>query len=97
MAKDISYIFEMYAKNESMTHEDFTKCGMCWQAKLRSDVAKEFIADGKTEESDLGPLYNEVDKRWLETSLYKEVAELLKSGKTMDEVAEIMEEKGVEI
>src|SRR5271165_7626179 len=93
---DIKRIFEFWATEES-EHPDVTKCGQCWQTHLRSEVAKEFLQAGRTAESDVKDMYSEIDRRWRETSLFKEVQDLMKTGKTITEIAEIMTAKGIEI
>ena len=87
--------YEDYIDLTFMEHKDFEKCGQCWKQKLISDVATEMKAAGK--EFDLIAIFEEADKRWKETSLYKEVKGLLKSGLTIDEAQAIMAAKGIDI
>lgn len=87
--------YEHYTDLTFMEHKDYEKCGQCWRQKLIADVAKEQQAAGKP--FDLISIFDEADTRWHETSLYKEVKGLLKSGLTIDEAQAIMEAKGVQI
>lgn len=87
--------YEHYTDLTYMEHKDFEKCGQCWKQKLISDVATEMQAAGK--EFDLVAIFEEADRRWKETSLYKEVKGLLKSGLTIDEASAIMSAKGIDI
>jgi len=87
--------YEDYIDLTYMEHQDYEKCGQCWKQKLISDVAKEQKAAGKP--FDLVSIFEEADKRWKETSLFKEVTGLLKSGLTIDEAQALMEAKGIQI
>jgi hypothetical protein len=77
--------------------DDFTKCGACWKEKLRSDVAKEFLKEGRVSNADLAPLCDEVDRLYKETPIYKEVMSMLGGGKSIDEIEQIMSAKGISI
>lgn len=81
--------------NPLIEHTDYEKCGNCWRQTIQGQVAKEFHEAGKA--FDFIVFFDEVEKRWQETSLFKEVQGLLKSGLTIDEAQAIMEAKGIEI
>ena len=85
------------ANRELLACPDFTKCGSCWKEKIRSDVAKEFLQAGKTDQKYLSDLMNEVDNRWLQTDLYKQVRAMQDAGQSLDEIEEIMSQKGIQI
>lgn len=87
--------YEDYTDLAFLEHKDYEKCGLCWKQKIVADVAKEQQAAGKP--FDLRSIYDEADKRWKETSLYKEVMGLIHSGLTIDEAEAIMDAKGIQI
>lgn len=98
MANDIKHVFELWASSDSfIEHSDYEKCGQCWKEKLRSDVAKDFLKEGRTSEKDLTPMYMEIDRRWRETSLFKEVSLLMESGFNIDQITDMMSAKGIAI
>lgn len=92
-------IIELWASEDRklIACEDFTKCGACWKEELRANVANEFLKAGKVADSDLGALCLEVDRRYKETAIYKEVKAMMNTGKSLDEIEQIMAEKGVSI
>ena len=86
--------YDQYIDPE-LDHTDYMKCGQCWRLKIQSDVAEELKASG--EQFNLGQMFKETDKRWRETSLFKEVQSMLRQGINISEVAKTMAEKGIEI
>lgn len=87
--------YEDYIDLTFMEHKDFEKCGLCWKQKIIADVATEMKAANKP--FDLAAIFEEADKRWKQTSLYKEVQDLRASGLTFDEIQTVMSAKGVDI
>lgn len=85
--------YEHYTDLEFMEHKDYEKCGQCWKQKIIADVASEMKAAGKP--FDLVAIFEEADKRWKATSLYKEVKALLATGLSIEEVEAIMEAAGI--
>ena len=94
---DIKEFFERWANEPFVEHENFTNCGQCWVEKIKSDVAKKFMEDGRTNKEDLTPFFAEVNSRWQSTELFKRVEALLKSGKTLDQVEVILRAEGIEL
>lgn len=82
-------------KEPFIDHEDYEKCGSCWREVIKSQYAKEVLESGV--ETEFSAFFEEVDRRWRETSLYKEVKTLLETGLTIEEVQAVMEAKGIEI
>lgn len=80
-------------KEPFIEHEDYEKCGACWREVIKSQYAKELLESGI--EVEFSKFFDEVDRRWRETPLYKEVHTLLETGLTIEEVSNIMEAKGV--
>lgn len=78
-------------------HEDVQKCGQCLRQKIQADVANEFIAAGRVNKEDLKDLFDEVDKRFMDSDLYKRVRSLMKSGKSLDEISKQLAEEGIDI
>lgn len=86
-------ILRRFVTNKFIEHPDGT-CGACLREMIKCEVAKEYI---DSDVVNVTGFFKEVDRRWRETPIYKEVKALLDSGKTLDEVVEIMAEKGIEI
>lgn len=93
---DIKRVFDNWA-SYPIEHEDYEKCGLCWKNKIRGDVAREFIAVGQNNQKDLNSFDKEVETRWKNTPLFKEVKGLLSLGHTIQEAEKIMSERGIEI
>lgn len=80
-----------------ISHEDYEKCGVCWRQVIKAEVAKEYLDVNKTSSSDLKDFFEETNKRWRETSLYKKVKGYQSEGKSLEEIEKIMKERGYEI
>jgi hypothetical protein len=79
-------------------HQDeLEKCGMCLKEHFRSQVAKEFLDAGKFDENHLKELFDEVDRRFHETELYKRVRTMLASGKSIEQIDEELQKEGISI
>jgi hypothetical protein len=94
---DIKKLIENMAKNPYITHEDVTKCGQCWKEKIKSEVANEFLVAGKLSSENLKEMFLEVDNRWKQTELYLRVQDMLKTGKTIEQVQAELQKEEIEI
>jgi len=95
MTKQEKSIIELRAESlPFIEHTDYEKCGQCLKEMLSHQVAKEMVLAGKIDNSFVGEFFKESDARFKESYLYKEIHKLKKSGKTIQEAVNIMEEKG---
>lgn len=94
---DIKQLIENMAQKPYLDHEDVTKCGLCWKNKIQSEVANEFLQAGKLSADNLKEMFEEVNKRWHETELFLRVREMLKTGKTIEQVEEELQKEGISI
>jgi hypothetical protein len=87
-----------WANDPYITHDDYTKCGMCWKEKIRSEVCTKYL-DYRNEvnDADLKWILAEVDNRWHETDLYKRVKSMLADGETIERIGELLLLEGIEI
>ena len=75
-------------------HEDYEKCGQCLKEMISHQVAKEMVLSGRFDDSCIGDYFREVDVRFKETYLFKEMTKLKSEGKTISEAVKIMEGRG---
>jgi hypothetical protein len=94
---DIKDLIEKMAKDPYITHEDVTKCGQCWKEKIKSEVANDYLVAGKLGAENLKEMFEEIDRRWKQTELYLRVQEMLKSGKTIEQVQSELQNEGIDI
>jgi len=96
---DIKQLMENMAARYGapLEHEDVTKCGLCWKNKIQSEVANEFLKAGKLSAENLKEMFEETNRRWKETELYLRVQEMLKSGKTIEQISEELQGEGIEL
>jgi hypothetical protein len=94
---DIKEMITRWAKEPYIEHEDYNKCGLCLKNKIQSQVANEFLEAGKLSAENLTEMFNEIDRRFKETELYKRVQSMLKSGKTIEQVAAELLKEGIDI
>lgn len=78
---------------QHLDHEDYNKCGSCLKQVIQHQIAQEFVLQGKINDSFLPELWNEAQKRFHESSLYKQIMEL-KDKHGLNKAIEIMESKG---
>lgn len=83
-----------YANNPYITHRNYRKCGQCYKEKIKSNLAKEYLAQNKTDNSYLKSFFEESDQIWKQTEIYQEVQKLIKSGKTLEVALAEMETRG---
>lgn len=96
---DIKQLIENMAKRYGapLEHEDVTRCGMCWKNKIQSEVANEFLVAGKLSAENLKEMFAEVESRWKQTELYLRVQDMLKTGKTIEQIEKELQAEGIEI
>ena len=96
---DIKELIENMAKQYGapLDHEDVTKCGLCWRNKIQSEVANEFLQAGKLSSENLAEMFEEVNKRWHQTELFLRVREMLKTGKTIEQIDEELQKEGISL
>ncbi len=80
-----------------LTHPDYEKCGQCWREFITFQTAVEYKIAGKTSDKYLKEMYAEIERKWEETPLFKEVSAMLAEGKRLDEIGKYFAAKGVEI
>jgi len=96
--KDYIKIVEGWAEDPWMPHEDYTKCGLCWKQKIQSDISKEFLeTNQEVSTEDLNQILDETNKQWHKTPLYIRVKNMMKMGKTLNEITEELSKEGIEI
>jgi hypothetical protein len=78
-------------------HEDTSKCGLCLKEKIKSEVANEYLKAGRLQAEDLPEMFEEIEKRWKETDLFKRVRLMLDTGKSLKEIEEELSKEGIEI
>lgn len=83
-----------YANNPYITHRDYRKCGQCYKEKIKSNLAKEYITQNKTDNSFLNSFFEESDQIWKTTEIYQEVQKLIGAGKTLEQALAEMETRG---
>ena len=93
---DMKEFFKNMA-NPYIEHEDVNKCGLCLKEKIKSEVAKEFLDAGKLSQENLSEMFDEVDRRWQQTELFKRVRSLMEAGLTLDEVSAKLAAEGIDI
>ena len=80
---------------EYLDHSDYKKCGQCLKEVIKSEVAKELVVSGKISDEYMLELFNETDRRFKDSYLYKEIQRLkTEEGKTIHEAIALMEKKG---
>ena len=88
-----------WANDPYVTCEDTSKCGQCLKEQIRSEVAKEFLANhtGTVESVDLHEIEGETKVRFQQTPLYKRVQSLMAEGHDLKKIAKDLMAEGIEI
>lgn len=97
MSKDIRELIEHLASPRVEVDHDLDKCGLCLKTSLIARVAKTYLAEGWTKETDLKDLFNDAELLWRRTPLYNRVQDKLATGLTLEEVATSLAAEGIEI
>lgn len=95
---DFKRILTTYAEDPYITHDDVTKCGQCWRARIQSEVAKEILDyDDVVDVTTLQYCEKETKRRWQQTELYLRVTKLMSEGIPLEEVEKLLSKEGIEI
>mgnify|MGYP001564862132 CR=1 FL=1 len=94
---NVKKMLESWAKDTTIEHEDYNKCGTCLKEHIKSQVANEFLQAGKLSAENLTEMLDEVDKRFRETELYIRVRKMLDEGKNMEQISMELEQEGIDI
>ena len=94
--EQIKQLMENFS-NPLIDHEDYEKCGTCLREHIKSQVANEFLQAGKLSAENLEEMFDEVDRRFRETELYKRVRTMMSQGRTLEEVSLELEKEGIDI
>ena len=98
MSQQLTEMVSDWASRPYITHDDVTKCGLCWKQKIQSDVCKEYLQTNQEVTSEnLTEILATVKREWKKTPLYQRVQELLTQGQTLEQISEDLLKEGIEI
>lgn len=85
--------------NPPIDHKDYKKCGQCWRQVVQSKVAQSYLDNNISINTagELAKFHRDVELKWRETPLYKEVHLLMKQGLSLQEIQEQFSKKGIEL
>lgn len=91
-------IIKSWADDPYVTHDDVTKCGLCWREQIKSEICKELLQSGQEiDKNSFIFVLDESKRRWQETHLYKRVNKMLNEGKELTSIELELREEGIEI
>jgi len=84
----------LISRLDPLVDHERDQCGLCCKQYIMEDVANE-ILDQELNITDLKGFYDEVDKRWIQSPIYKQVVDLMSRGLPLEDVEEMLEKQGI--
>lgn len=92
--KSLTFIERMANLEPHLEHQDYEKCALCLKQVINFEVAKEMISCGKKDDSYMKEYEREVNKRFQNSFIFKEIHRIKSTGKTLDEAVSELEKMG---